>query len=154
VVQELTSEDRGELERVRDLPTQFQEYIPGVNIRVHTVGARHFTTEIRSDVVDYRYAMEQGASVDIRPGTLPAEVAARCVALVGALGLPFAGIDFKRTPAGHYYCLEVNPAPAYTYYEEHTGQPIADAVVEYLAEGGPSNGDEAGWYPSRKIGRN
>jgi glutathione synthase/RimK-type ligase-like ATP-grasp enzyme len=133
IVRELTSEHRRELERVRDLPTQFQEYIPGVNVRVHTVGPRHFATEVRSDVVDYRYATGQGASVDIRAGTLPPKVAERCIALAEGLGLPFAGIDLKRTPAGQYYCLEVNPAPAYTYYEEATGQPIADAVVEYLA---------------------
>ena len=140
IVQELTSEHRRSLERVRDLPTQFQEYVPGMNIRVHTVGARHFATEVRTEAIDYRYATQQGVSVDIRAGTLPPKVAERCLVLAGALGLPFAGIDLKRTPAGHYYCLEVNPAPAYTYYEEHTGQPIADAVVEYLAVGGPANG--------------
>jgi hypothetical protein len=29
--------------------------------------------------------------------------------------------------------LEANPCPAYSYYEAHTGQPIARAVARYLA---------------------
>jgi hypothetical protein len=29
--------------------------------------------------------------------------------------------------------LEVNPCLAYTYYEGHTGQPIARAVADHLA---------------------
>jgi glutathione synthase/RimK-type ligase-like ATP-grasp enzyme len=61
-------------------------------------------------------------------------LAERCVALSEALELPFAGIDLKITPEGEPFCFEVNPSPAFSYYESHTGQPIARAVARFLAE--------------------
>jgi hypothetical protein len=39
----------------------------------------------------------------------------------------------KITPDNQVYCFEVNPSPAFSYYEEHTQQPIAYAVARYLA---------------------
>jgi glutathione synthase/RimK-type ligase-like ATP-grasp enzyme len=47
--------------------------------------------------------------------------------------LLFAGIDLRRTPAGDWYCFEVNPSPGFTFYESATGQPIAAAVARFLA---------------------
>ena len=135
VVQELDDDRAHELEQVRDLPTQFQEYIPGTNVRVHTVGRRLVATEVQSEAVDYRYVSGQGGGVTLKPCKLPPSVADRCIELSRALDLPFSGIDLKRTPDNEYYCLEVNPSPAYTYYQEHTGQPIAVAVVDYLVNG-------------------
>ena len=64
---------------------------------------------------------------------LPDELAERCLRLAQALGLAFAGIDLKLTPDKQAYCFEVNPSPAFSYYEAHTGQPIAQAVACYLA---------------------
>jgi glutathione synthase/RimK-type ligase-like ATP-grasp enzyme len=64
---------------------------------------------------------------------LPDAVAARCIGLSRRLGLPFCGIDFKVQPGGDYVCFEVNPSPAYSYYQEQTGAPISDALVRYLA---------------------
>jgi glutathione synthase/RimK-type ligase-like ATP-grasp enzyme len=57
-----------------------------------------------------------------------------CVNLAAGLGLAFAGIDLKITPdhAG-VYCFEVNPSPAFSYYESQTGQPISRAVADYLS---------------------
>jgi len=52
-----------------------------------------------------------------------------------ALSLALAGIDLKRTPDGAWYCFEANPSPAYSYYQEATGQPIADALVRLLDAG-------------------
>ena len=57
------------------------------------------------------------------------------VRLAEGLGLAFAGIDLKITPDNRVYCFEVNPSPAFSYYEANTGQPIARAVAEYLAAG-------------------
>jgi glutathione synthase/RimK-type ligase-like ATP-grasp enzyme len=135
IVREFTTDCVQDLERVRNLPTQFQQHIPGVDVRVHTVGRRYFAAEIKSEVVDYRYAAREGASVSLNAIDLPARLAEQCISLATELNLPLAGIDLKRTPEGDYYCFEVNPSPAYTYYEEHTGQPIAAAIAEYLATG-------------------
>jgi D-alanine-D-alanine ligase-like ATP-grasp enzyme len=54
------------------------------------------------------------------------------VALSRALALPLAGIDLRRAPDGRWFCFEVNPCPGFTYYEAHTGQPIAAAIAALL----------------------
>ena len=51
--------------------------------------------------------------------------------------LDFAGIDLRITPDGETYCFEVNPSPAYSAFEEATGQPISLALARYLAGVGP-----------------
>jgi hypothetical protein len=33
---------------------------------------------------------------------------------------------------GGVYCFEVNPSPAYSYFQAHTHQPIAAAVARLL----------------------
>lgn len=135
IVRELRPCDWPRLWRIRTLPTQFQAYTPGTNIRVHVVGGCVFATEITSDAVDYRYAQREGKHTAMCPVELPEEIAGRCRALSQRLRLPFCGIDLKRTPEGEYFCFEVNPSPAYSYYQEQTGQPIAVALVRYLESG-------------------
>ena len=133
IVREFDSSHPEKLSKLRALPTQFQARITGTNIRVHVVGNRLFPTEIATTAVDYRYAHRDGEQVEMREIELPTEIAVRCVRLSQALCLPFCGIDLMRTPDDEYYCFEVNPSPAYSYYEQETGQPIARAVVDYLA---------------------
>jgi glutathione synthase/RimK-type ligase-like ATP-grasp enzyme len=140
IVQTWTAVAGPELERIRNLPTQFQECIPGSDVRVHVVGRRIFATEIATQGIDYRYAAREGHDVAMRAVELPASVADSCRHLASLLDLPFTGIDLKRTPAGAYYCFEANPAPAYSYYQEQTGQQIARALVEYLAGDDPPTG--------------
>ncbi len=122
-----------QLARIRCLPTQFQEFIPGDNIRVHVIGPDVYSVRIASDAVDYRYAGRDGIDVDMTPYQLPAEVEDRCLRLSATLALPFCGIDLKLRPDGVFFCFEVNPSPAYSYYQEQTGMPISDALVRYLA---------------------
>jgi glutathione synthase/RimK-type ligase-like ATP-grasp enzyme len=120
------------LNAIRWCPVQFQEYVPGTNIRVHTVGAEVFATEITTDSTDYRYPDQDKDDPQLRAITLPEDIAAQCVALSRALALPVAGIDLKRTTDGRTYCFEVNPSPAFTYFENHTGQRIGRAIAQYL----------------------
>ena len=56
----------------------------------------------------------------------------RCIRLTERLRLPFAGLDLRRAPDGRFVCFEVNPSPAFSFYEAHTGLPIANAVARYL----------------------
>jgi glutathione synthase/RimK-type ligase-like ATP-grasp enzyme len=133
IVREWSAADEPSLHKIRSLPTQFQSYVEGTNIRVHVVGSRIFATEIISTAVDYRYATRDELEVEMVETELPLEIADKCVGLSMELQLPFCGIDLKRRPDGRYYCFEVNPSPAYSYYQETTGQPIADALVKYLA---------------------
>jgi hypothetical protein len=50
------------------------------------------------------------------------------------MDLPLAGVDLRRRPDGRYVCFEVNPMPAYTYFEAQTGLPIRRALAELLIE--------------------
>jgi glutathione synthase/RimK-type ligase-like ATP-grasp enzyme len=132
VVRRLGPDDLGErLERVRNCPTQFQEHIAGVDVRVHTVGGEIFATEVRSDADDYRYAGRDGSSLSLREAAVPKQIGDACVAMSRHLGLELAGIDLRRTEDG-YCCFEVNPSPGFLFYERATGQPISKAVAEIL----------------------
>ncbi len=119
------------LANVAHCPTQFQEYVAGVDVRVHVVGADVFACEIRGSGDDYRYAP---SDAEMRACTLPREVADRCVRVAAAMELSFAGVDLRRTPDGEWYCFEVNPSPGFTYYEERTGLRIGHAVADLLCE--------------------
>lgn len=114
-------------------PAQFQAFIPGDNVRVHTIGDRLFATEVKTEAVDYRYAARDGLPIEMTETMLPPHVEHACFALTRRLGLVMAGIDLKRTPDGEYVCFEINPAPGFLYYEQHSGQAISDAVVDILA---------------------
>lgn len=134
IVRELKEEDLERLDRIRWCPVQFQACIEGRNVRVHTVGEEIFATAISTEAIDYRYASRQGGPPAVlSPVTLSDDLAERCLALARDLCLPFAGIDLKITPDDEVYCFEVNPSPAYSYYESQTGQPISRALARYLA---------------------
>lgn len=132
IVQTLEEKDLARLDRIRWCPTQFQEFVEGTNVRVHVVGSEVFATSITTEATDYRYAHRAGKEAVLEPIDLSAELAEKCVNLAYALDLGFAGIDLKITPAHEAYCFEVNPSPAFTYYQSHTGQNIARAVARYL----------------------
>jgi glutathione synthase/RimK-type ligase-like ATP-grasp enzyme len=135
IVSRLTPEHLDRLQDVAWCPTQFQQYIPGHDYRVHVVGEEIFACEIITQGDDYRYAGRQGATVDVHAYSLPSDCAHRCRALALDLGLPVAGIDLRRTPEGQWYCFEVNPSPAFTFYQEATGQPIDEAIAQFLRSG-------------------
>jgi glutathione synthase/RimK-type ligase-like ATP-grasp enzyme len=135
IVRCVEAEDVQRFALLRNGPAQFQEYVPGCNVRVHTVDTAVFATRVRSDAVDYRYAEKQGASIDMEPTTLPLAVERACLRIARALRLTLAGIDLKETPDGRWYCFEVNPVPMFAYYEQHTGQPISAAIADLLRGG-------------------
>jgi glutathione synthase/RimK-type ligase-like ATP-grasp enzyme len=124
--------DTASLANVANCPTQFQEYLPGDDVRVHVVGEQVLATRILSEADDYRYASRTGDSAAMVPTELPAEVAAACVRMAAGLGLRVAGIDLRLTPTGEWYCFEVNPSPGFSFYEAVTGQPISAAIAALL----------------------
>lgn len=134
IVTELDDRADARLELVRALPTQFQEYVPGVDVRVHVVGDTVFPTEIVSQALDYRYARRSGLSADLTAVELPDAIAKTCAELAELLDLRLCGIDLRRRPDGEYVCFEVNPMPAYSYFEDGGGQPIGRTLAELLTE--------------------
>ena len=134
IVQTMNDEDFARLDRIRSCPVQFQAFVEGRNVRVHTIDAQVFATAITTDATDYRYAHKQGSDyAELEAIELPDDLSERCLRLSSALDLPFAGIDLKITPDEEVYCFEVNPSPAFSYYENSTGQPISEALARYLA---------------------
>lgn len=136
----------GQLARLEDVaacPTQFQQYVHGTDHRVHVVGQEIFPCEITCAATDYRYPGDE--SVELRACRLPVGVEERCFRLAASMNLPVAGIDLRRTPEGEWFCLEVNPSPAYSYYQAHAGLPISEAVARLLASAGRGAG-AAGFF--------
>ena len=125
----------GHIQRFGDIascPTQFQQYVPGTEYRVHVVREEVFACTVDSDADDYRYATGR---VDMYACDLPGDVATRCKMVAESMNLLLAGLDLRRTCEGRWYCFEVNPSPAFTCFQQVTGQPIAEAVANLLASG-------------------
>ena len=145
IVRELVDEDLRRLDAIRWCPVQFQAYVEGDDVRVHCVGEEVHATRIRSGSTDYRYSEGDAALEAIE---LADELAERCAAVTAALGLELSGIDLRLTPDGEACCFEVNPSPAFSYYESATGQPIARAIARRLARAEPS-AVALSWAPER-----
>ncbi len=122
------------LERLNELakaPVQFQEWIPGTDIRVYLVGEDLFAAEIQTEATDFR----EDPDARIVRIELPEAIQQDCRTLASTLGLVFSGIDIRRTPEGEYVFLEGNPSPMFIYFEQISGYPISDRLVELLIRG-------------------
>jgi RimK-like ATP-grasp domain len=120
-------------ERLPDIatcPTQFQQFVPGCDFRVHVVGQDIFASQLLCEADDYRYPGEH--SLRIHSAQLSPDIEEQCLRLASSLDLTLAGIDLRRTPDGEWFCFEVNPSPAFTFYQDMTGQPIASAIASLL----------------------
>ncbi len=116
-------------------PTLFQEYVAGVDYRVHVIGESAFVTRLIARNEDYRKsALQNQDDIHAESAQLPAAVLARCISFTRQLGLVVGGLDFKETPSGRLVALELNPYPQFTFYEGRSGQPLTKAVVQYLIE--------------------
>lgn len=135
IVKELDLNDTEKLDKIKYLPTQFQQKLEGCNIRVHVVGDKLFATKAVSNVVDYRYAGRDGEEIDLQETHLPKHIEESCFKLSQKLNLALCGIDLFLTAQDDYYCFEVNPSPGYSFYQELTGQDIASAMAKWLAYG-------------------
>lgn len=136
IVARLTPDRLARIDDVRWCPTQFQEMVPGTDYRVHVVGTEVFACSITSDAVDYRYAGRDGGTTVIQAESIAEDLAERCVNLAGACRLPVCGIDLRLAHDGRWYCFEVNPSPAFTFYQAATGQAIDGAIARMLAGAG------------------
>jgi glutathione synthase/RimK-type ligase-like ATP-grasp enzyme len=135
IVTEMNAEHVARLDRLRTLPVQFQAHVSGDDVRVHVVGEETFACVIESEATDYRYSARQGVEARLSPSDLPESVSSRCIELARSLRLPFCGIDLRRAPDERWVCFEVNPMPAYTYFENGTSLPISEALIELLSTG-------------------
>jgi glutathione synthase/RimK-type ligase-like ATP-grasp enzyme len=136
IVSRLTPEHVPRFDDIASCPTQFQQYVPGTEYRVHVVGEEVFACRIISEADDYRYSAER---VDMQACDLPDDVMALSRTLAVSMNLVVAGIDLRCTREGKWYCFEVNPSPGFTYFQQMTGQPVAEAIARLLASASHQN---------------
>jgi hypothetical protein len=126
-------EDLDRLDLVRYAPVIFQEYVPGVDLRIMVIGETIFAAEIDARNTSYPFDMRMvvGEGV-VAAVTLPEPVQAQLLALMRRLNLVYGAIDMRRTEKGEHVFLEVNPAGQWLFVEDRTGQPIAKALADKL----------------------
>jgi len=129
--------ERSDLDRlplVKYAPVIFQEYVPGVDLRITVIGDSIFAAEIDARQTSYPVDMRMvvGEAV-VRPVELPAALSHSLLALQRRLQLVYGAIDVRRTPDGEYYFLEVNPAGQWQFVEQRTSLPITRAMADCLA---------------------
>jgi glutathione synthase/RimK-type ligase-like ATP-grasp enzyme len=135
LAQLLTAENLDRLGHLPNSPTQFQEYVEGVDYRVHVVGEEVFVTRLVAPDEDYRRSsLIDRKTIVAEPASLPDEVTGRCVRFTKQLGLVVSGLDFKESRDGRLVALGLNPLPQFTFYEGYSGQPITRSVVELLSQ--------------------
>lgn len=129
IVEKVSALHEQKLDDVKWCPTLFQKVVPGNNYRVHVIKDEIFAVRIESDRLDYRYG-----KTTMEPVVLPQEIAKKCLKINAVLGLNLSGIDLMRTPDDEWYCFEVNPSPAYSYFQLNSGLPISSAIAKALME--------------------
>jgi glutathione synthase/RimK-type ligase-like ATP-grasp enzyme len=126
------------VEDLRLCPVLVQPYVDKrLELRVTVVGERVFAAAIHSQSSHHTrhdWRRYDDARTPITPFALPADVAARCRALVRELGLSYGAIDLVLTPDDRFVFLEINPNGQYLWIELATGQPISAAVADLLLE--------------------
>ncbi len=134
--------DLADLDGLDLCPMTFQDRIEkALELRVTVVGRRLFAASIDSQSSprarhDWR---RDGAAMvaDWRPYELPAEVAARTLALLDRLDLTYGACDFIVTPDGRHVFLEVNPSGEFMWLVRHAGLPIDEALADVLSGRAP-----------------
>ncbi|WP_176954954.1 RimK family alpha-L-glutamate ligase [Rhodoferax sp. OV413] len=114
------------------LPSQFQAYVPGVDVRVHVIGQQVFAAKARNGTIGSRQAYGSEAFVQAVATSLPITVESQCAAMSASMGLHVSGIDLRLCPDGEYVCFEVNSAPTYRDLEQQSGLRLTAALAQLL----------------------
>jgi D-alanine-D-alanine ligase len=110
------------LARQYDDEVMIEQFVPGRELTVGILEGHALAVgEIipRHEIFDYECKYTPGMSQEIFPADLPAAVAAECsrLSLLAHEALKLGGysrVDFRLTPAGELFCLEVNTLPGMT----------------------------------------
>lgn len=105
-----------------DDEVMIERFVPGRELTVGVLEGQALAVgEIipRHEIFDYECKYTPGMSQEIFPADLPAAVTAECrrLALLAHEALKLGGysrVDFRLTPAGEVFCLEVNTLPGMT----------------------------------------
>lgn len=117
-----------QLDAVRVVPCQFQDYVPKrMELRVTVIGDEVFTAQIHSrDLVDWRGSE---SDVTFRRGDLPDDIAKNCLELTRSYGLAFAAIDLIVTPDDRHVFLEINPNGQFLFVQDRVPELRLDEAL-------------------------
>ena len=110
------------LARQYDDEVMVEEFVPGRELTVGVLEGRALAVgEIipRHEIFDYECKYTPGMSQEIFPADLPRDLTVECqrLSLLAHEALKLGGysrVDFRLTPAGELFCLEVNTLPGMT----------------------------------------
>jgi glutathione synthase/RimK-type ligase-like ATP-grasp enzyme len=101
-------------------------------LRVFVVGTRCITFALRKPALDAAALAPE--TIDVEPAELPADTAARVLALTEDLGLHVAAVDLLDT-GDELVFLEVNASGSWRWFEHRTGTTaVSEAVADWIAE--------------------
>lgn len=109
-------------------PITVQQYISGTNIRTFVIGDSVYSAKIDSDHIDFR----EDADIKISPVNTPYEIKLLSKAICTSFGMQWTAIDWRKTDNGDYYFLEANPSPMFYFFEQQTGFPITESLIDLL----------------------
>ena len=135
IVDVLTDLDVARLDRIRWCPVQFQAWVDGIDLRVHTVGDEVFATRVTNWATDYRYPAASGAPNPARRGVPDrrATLASVAFAWQPRSGSSSAASTCASRPMVKRSVSRSTRAPPFSYYEQAAGVPIAAALARRLA---------------------
>lgn len=110
-------------------PFTLQEFIPGTNIRVFVSGNEAVACEIATEYLDFR----DDPNSKVTPHRLSAAMQKQSVRIAKELSLVWTGIDFRLTPDGQYVFLEANPSPMFLGFEQDSGLPLTEMLLNLLS---------------------
>ncbi|MCK7527854.1 MAG: hypothetical protein MZV64_64715 [Ignavibacteriales bacterium] len=122
------------LEYLKYSPVQFQEMIKGVDVRVYGIEDKIFIAEIRAaKTLDFRGDKD----AEIVPVELPEKIKQDCLKIMELFDLKFYFVTDIRynKETDEYVFIEANPSPMFTYFENKSGYPISESLVNLLIKG-------------------
>lgn len=112
-------------------PVLIQEYLKGLNIRLHICHQTLIATAIYSNEIDYRYSDSGNYFKEYK---LPQNILDDAFKLSQALGLKLCGMDLIYA-RGRYFFLEANPSPGYSYFEMNLGHKhFSKSILNYIED--------------------
>ena len=133
----LTDEDLTE-SRLSDLataPVQFQEYIPGDDIRIYFLNQKVIGgIRYLSDNFSFKIDMMQGESVDVEPAEPSPEMETAVRRAAETAGLVFGAVDIRKKSSGEFKILEINDIPRFAAADMYCEQNIAEQLAEFLTD--------------------
>jgi hypothetical protein len=112
-------------------PIHLQRQVRGSDARIHVVGESVVAQRLESAAADYR---QGGDFDDLTTFDPPDDIVSLVVSSTKAIGLEFAGWDFRIGDDDSYWCLEVNPMPGYSPYDRRCGGAISRLLLDHLSQ--------------------